>query len=411
MGEDIQSQDVAARPTSDGRPAPRAQKDEAAELRSPPTRPRRGDENEEPPAEKRPPWYKRPLPAGIFIVVVITVCVTGVLWWRHSQEYESTDDAYVDVVSQRVSPQVAGRVARVLVNDNHDVEAGQLLFEIDPADFQARLNQATAAVTQAQAQAAQAEAQRTIRAAELDQARAAATAVATGASNAASDMRRLEQASAGDAGVASAQQLEHTRAEARSTAAQQNAAEKAVAAAQAQLALVSRQIEAAQAAVKSAEAQAALAKLSLSYATVRASVAGRIANKTVAVGDLVQPGSDVMAIVPHEVYVTADFKETQLARVRRGQPATVKVDAYPDLELHGHVDSVQPATGNAFIPLPAENAAGNWVKVVQRVPVKIVIDDLPNDPDRRLGPGMSAEVKVGVTEKAVRSMETRRRRS
>ncbi len=333
---------------------------------------------------------------GLLMAMVIAAVVGGTLWWRHSRAYESTDDAFVDVVPQRVSPQVAGRVARILVSDNQDVAAGQVLLELDPADFRSRLEQAEAQVAQTQAQVAQAEAQRTIRAAEVDQARAALSAAATNANNSANDFRRLQQARNSDEATASAQQVDHALAEQRSTDAQRRAAEKAVAAAQAQLAFVARQIEAARAAVRSAQAQVAQAKLSLSYTSVQAHVAGRVANKTVAVGDFVEPGNAMMAIVPRNVYVTADFKETQLARVRPGQPVEVKVDAYPELQLHGRVDSVQPSTGAAFTPIPAQNAAGNWVKVVQRVPVKITIDDLPQDSTRRLGPGMSVEVKVAV---------------
>jgi membrane fusion protein, multidrug efflux system len=366
---------------------------DASERRPPKEHRRAPDAHDGPSA---PPWYRRPLPAGIAAVVLIALVVGGVLWWRHSRQYESTDDAFVDVVSQRVSPQVAGRVLRVLVNDNEDVAAGQVLFELDPEELQARLAQAQAARVQAEAQLAQAEAQRTIRAAEVDQARAAAAAVATGAANAANDLKRLLDARAGDEAVASAQQVEHARADERSTAAQQRASDKSVAAAEAQLTLVARQIEAARAAVQSATAQMTQAELLLSYTEVKASAAGRVANKTVAAGDYVEPGTPLMAIVPSQVYVTAEFKETQLARLRLGQPVEIKVDAYPDLRLRGHVDSVQPATGNAFTPLPAQNAAGNWVKVVQRVPVKIAIDRLPDDPSRRLGPGMSVEVKVSV---------------
>ncbi|HVU33579.1 MAG TPA: HlyD family secretion protein [Opitutaceae bacterium] len=384
--------------------------------------PPRQEPRERPPESPRPPppgrdggappkkaWYRRPLPVGLLIFFLIVIVVGGSLWWRHSRQYEKTDDAFIDVVPERVSPQVAGRVARVLVNDNQDVTAGQVLLEIDPADFQNRLDQARAAQAQAEAQVAQAEAQRTIRTAEVAQAKASLNAASVNAANAASDLHRLQVARAGDEAAASAQQLEHTQAQQRTTAAQVTAAQKAVAAAQAQLALVARNIDAARAAVRSAAAQVAEAKLSLSYAAVKATVAGRIADKTVAPGDYVSPGTDLLAIVPHDVYVTADFKETQLARIRPGQPAEITVDAYPNLKLHGKVDSVQPATGSAFTPIPAENAAGNWVKVVQRVPVKIDIDDLPNDPVERLGPGMSVEVKVTVEEKAIRREEGRGR--
>jgi membrane fusion protein, multidrug efflux system len=333
---------------------------------------------------------------GIVMGLLIVAIVGGALWWRHSRNYERTDDAYVDVVAQRVSPQIAGRVVRVLVNDNQDVDVGQVLLELDPQELSVRLEQAQAARAQADAQAAQAEAQRTIRMAEVDQARAAASAATTTAENAASDFSRLQKARAGDEGVASAQQVEHAAGESRSTDAQRRAAEKAVAAAEAQLALVDRQIDAARAARRSAQAQLKQAELMLSYAQVKAEVAGRIANKNVTTGNYIEPGSPVMAIVPRAVYVTAQFKETQLARLRPGQAVEVKADAYPEVRLRGHIDSVQPATGNAFTPLPAQNAAGNWVKVVQRVPVKIALDELPTDPTQRLGPGMSAEVKVDV---------------
>lgn len=351
----------------------------------------------------RKPWYRRPLPAGIFIVVFIAVVVFVLLWWRNSRQYESTDDAYVDVVAQRVSPQVAGRVARVLVNDNEDVAAGQVLLEIDPADFQVRLRQAEAARAQAETQVAEAEAQRVIREADLDQAKAGAATAQTNAQNAAADLRRLQQARAGDPGVASIQDVEHAIAAQRSTESQFQAAQKAVAAAKAQLVFAAKQIDAAQAAVRSADAQVAQAQLTLSYAQVKASVAGRVADKTVSPGNYINPGDNLMAIVPRDVYVTADFKETQLDRIRAGQPVEVSVDAYPDRVLHAHVDSVQAASGSAFTPIPAQNAAGNWVKVVQRVPVKIDLDELPPKP-ARIGPGMSVEVKVAVTAGSQRKM-------
>jgi membrane fusion protein (multidrug efflux system) len=153
---------------------------------------------------------------------------------------------------------------------------------------------------------------------------------------------------------------------------------------------------AAQAGIASANSQVAQAELTLSYTQIEARIDGRTASKTVAVGNVVNVGVPLMAIVPRDVYITANFKETQLAHMRRGQPVEIKIDAYPDLKLTGKVDSVQPATGQAFSTLPAENATGNWVKVVQRVPVKIVFDKLPDDPDRRLGPGMSVEVSVRI---------------
>jgi membrane fusion protein, multidrug efflux system len=396
MGEQTDTSNAAGhRPrgsTTDVVPAPQSE-------RHPPLQQRRGGPDAAPPTWK--PWFRRALPMGLVMGLLIVAIIGGALWWRHSRTYERTDDAYIDIIAQRVSPQIAGRVVRVLVGDNEDVANGQVLLELDPQELRVRLEQAQAARMQAEAQVAQAEAQRTIRMAELDQARAGAAAATTTAENAASDFSRLQQARAGDEAVASAQQVEHAAGESRSTDAQRRGAEKAVAAAEAQLALVGRQIDAARAASRSAAAQLEQAELMLSYTQVKADVVGRVANKNVTVGNYVEPGSPVMAIVPRAVYVTAQFKETQLARLHTGQPVEVKVDAYPDVQLRGHIDSVQPATGNAFTPLPAQNAAGNWVKVVQRVPVKIALDELPRDPSERLGPGMSAEVKVDVRPRAV----------
>jgi membrane fusion protein, multidrug efflux system len=352
------------------------------------------DGNAPPPTRK--PWHRRPLLVGILIIVAIGIVVGSVLWWRHSRTYVTTDDAFVDIASQHVSPQIAGRVLRVLVNDNEDVAAGQVLVELDPTDFQNRLEQARASLAQAEAQLAEAEAQRSMVDAQREQARAGEGMAQANATNAAHDLQRFQQLSAADGGAVSRQQLDHASAEASGTAAQLQAAQKAVAAADAQLSHAAKQIDAARAAVKSAAIQVAQAELTLSYAHVAASVAGRVARKTVATGNYVQPGADLMAVVPRTVYVTANFKETQLTHLRRGQPVTVKIDSYPELKISGRVDSIQPATGQAFDLLPSQNAAGNWVKVVQRVPVKIVLDQIPNDPEHRLAPGMSAEVKVTV---------------
>jgi membrane fusion protein (multidrug efflux system) len=334
--------------------------------------------------------------ASVVIIAILVIAVGGALLWRHSRNYESTEDAFIDIAVQRVSPQVAGRVLRVLVNDNQDVTAGQVLVELDPADFQNRLEQARAGHARAEAQLAEAEAQRVVMEAQREQARASEGVASASATNAASDLRRFQELRAATSAAVTPQQLDRADAEAKSSGAQLRAAQKAVAAADAQLRHADKQIDAERAAVSSAATQVAQAELTLSYARVRASVDGRIARKTVAAGNYVQPGADLMAVVPHAVYVTANFKETQLREMRRGQPVRIKVDAYPDFDLTGRIDSVQPGTGQAFDVLPAQNAAGNWVKVVQRVPVKIVLDQIPNDPERWLAPGLSVKARVSV---------------
>lgn len=170
---------------------------------------------------------------------------------------------------------------------------------------------------------------------------------------------------------------------------------------QAALTVAQRQIESlkaqrsnAQASLAQAQAQRAQAQLNLSYTTVTAAQAGRVANLTAAVGEFVQPNTGLAMFVPDEIWVTANFKETQLAAMRPGQPVTMRIDAYPDRVIHGHVASVQPGSGTAFSLLPAENATGNFVKIVQRVPVKLVIDNPPTDV--AVGPGMSVVPTVRV---------------
>ena len=343
-----------------------------------------------------PPWYKKPRVVGLLFLFRAAAVFGGLLLWRHSRSHVETDDAFVDGIPQLVSPQVAGRVLRVLVTDNQDVVAGQELVEIDPADFQSRVDQAEAAAAQARAQLAQADAQQTVYASQVEEAEASqgtADANAVDASNQLGRYRRLKEV---NAAAVSEQEMDSAVASATSTAAQQRAAEKAVSAAKAQLGYSSSLIQAAVAGIQSADSQVAQARLTLSYTHVLAAIGGRVANKTAAPGNIVAAGTPLMAVVPRDVYVTANLKETQLDHIARGQTVAVKVDAYPDLKLTGKVDSVEPASGQTFSIIPAQNATGNWVKVIQRVPVKIVFDQIPDDPDRRLAPGMSVEISATV---------------
>ncbi|PTY06334.1 hypothetical protein DB347_12955 [Opitutaceae bacterium EW11] len=341
-------------------------------------------------------WRKRPLLVGLGALVLIALVVAGVLYWIHSRGYEKTDDAFVDVVAERVSARIPGRISKVLVNDNQDVVAGQTVVLLDPADYQARRDQAASALAQAEAAVAQARADESVRRAQLEQAKASRTAAEASRVQAQADVERYRKLHESGLGAVALEQVDRAEAAARTTAAQEDAAARAVAAAAAQVGFAQSQIEAAQAGVKSATAQLRQAELNLSYADVKARTSGRVAGRSAAEGNYVEPGMQLMAIVPRAVYVTANFKETQLDRMHPGQPVDVVVDAYPELKLHGRVDSIQPAAGQAFSVLPAQNATGNWVKVVQRVPVKIALDELPEEPYRRLGPGMSVSVRVSV---------------
>lgn len=351
------------------------------------------------PRDKRkagPPWYKKALPVGLLVIALVVLIIGGLLLWRHSRSHVESDDAYVDGIPQLVSPQVAGRILRVLVNDNQDVSAGQELVEIDPADFQSRVDQAEAAAAQAQAQLAQADAQQMVYASQLDEARASLGTAEANAVDAANQLGRYQRLKQVNPDAVSDQQMDSAVASATSTEAQRRAADKAVAAAQAQVGYATSLIRAAVAGIESANSQVAQARLTLSYTRVVAAIDGRVANKTAALGNIVAAGTPLMAVVPRDVYVTANLKETQLNHIARGQPVEIKVDAYPDLKLTGKVDSVEPASGQTFSVIPPQNATGNWVKVVQRVSVKIVFDRIPDDPNRRLAPGMSVEVSAKV---------------
>jgi membrane fusion protein (multidrug efflux system) len=356
-------------------------------------------DGQKPKDEKKPsgpPWYRRPVPVGLLVLAVAVLLVAGVLIWRHTRDHVTTDDAYIDGIPQIVSPQVAGRVEHVLVDDNQDVKAGQLLIELDGSDYQAKVDQAQAAVAQAQAQMAEAQAQQTVYGAQVDEAKASLGTAEANATNAANQLGRYQRLKAVNAGAVSDQQMDSAVAAATSTAAQLNAAQKAVAAAAAQLGYAGSLITAARAGVQSADSQLAQANLTLSYTRVIARIDGRVANKNATEGTVVAAGTPLMAVVPRDVYVTANLKETQLTHIKRGQAVKITVDAYPDLKLTGKIDSVEPASGQTFSLLPAQNATGNWVKVVQRVEVKIDLDQIPDDPNRRLAPGMSVEVNATV---------------
>ena len=345
-------------------------------------------------ATRVPRRRRRPVLLPILIAIAgVGAIGGGVWWWLQARQYESTDDAFIDVHMVRVAPQVAGRVALVPVDDNQTVAVGQLLVKIDPAPLEAKLAQAVANQANAAASLAQAKAERAVVEANAAQASAQVGVAQANASNAAIQLKRSQALAASLA--LSRQQLDDATANAASTAANLMAAQKSQASAEAQLIVTESRIEAAEAALTSARAQVEQARLDLSYTEIFASEAGTIAHKNVSPGDYVLVGQNLMALVPLKVWITANFKESQLALMRVGQPVEISIDAYPEKTFHGHVDSFQRGSGPAFSLLPPENATGNYVKVVQRVPVKVVFDD-PLDPSRPLGPGMSVVPSVKV---------------
>jgi membrane fusion protein, multidrug efflux system len=317
---------------------------------------------------------------------------TGIYYYEFVAPYESTDDAFIEAHVTPIAPQVAGRVAQLLVKDNQEVNKGDVLFQIDPSDYQAALDQARANLTAAQSRLEQANAQYTVDQAKVGQEKANVVAAEAEAKQAEADYKRYQ--AVGDQGI-SASELDLAGTKARSSSAEVDAARDKELAAEAQAALDKSSIQTAAAEVQRNEAAVRQAELNLSYTQVKAPEAGYVTHRTVEAGAYVQPGQALLAIVPHQVWVVANFKETQLTDMRPGQPVSVKVDAYPQIKFTGHVDSIQRGSGASFSLLPPENASGNYVKVVQRVPVKIVLDKVP-DANVVLGPGMSVEPEVKV---------------
>ena len=359
----------------DGRPGPEAFARSGAE---PPTV-----------TPQKRPLFKRPLVLLVVGVVFVAGIVIGLLWYLNARHWESTDDAFVQADVTQVGPRISGYVESVKVTDNQDVSPGQLLVMLDPNDLQAKANEARAAVTAAESTLQQARDNLTVAHSDVGQAQAAERSAQTEADRAHSELARYERLSAA---AVTQQQLINLRAAAQSADAQLEAAKKKTISAQARVKFAQSQIDSAAAQVAQAQASEHAAQLQLGYTAISAPIAGTVTNKAVNAGDYVQAGQALLALVPHQVYVIANFKETQLDLMKPGQPVNISIDAYPGHTFHGSVDSIQRGSGSAFSLLPPENATGNYVKVVQRVPVKIAFDA----EGFRVGPGMSVVPKVKV---------------
>jgi membrane fusion protein, multidrug efflux system len=326
-------------------------------------------------------------------VALLALIFFGWRWWD-SRRFATTDDAFVGGDMIPVLSRVSGYVQSVNVQENEAVKAGQPLVEVDPSELQQRLAQAQAELEAALAGAggeglagAQAQAARA-------KAAAAMADVAQAEANerqARADLDRLRPLA--EQQIVSRQQFETAEANVRAAAAKLDAARENAAAAAAQSSAALANVGGAQSRVDGARAMVEQARLQLSYTHIAAPAAGVVAKKSVQVGQLVSPGQALMTVVPLEkVWVTANLKETQLKDVNPGDPAEIKVDAYPGLAFHGQVESLSPSTGAQFSLLPPENATGNFTKVVQRVPVRIVLTG--NNPPAELRPGMSSKVRI-----------------
>lgn len=382
---------------------------------------------------------------SIALVLIFSVAATAVMWWLVTRNRVNTDDAYVKADSAQIAGRVAGTIVKVLVDNDYPVEEGQVLVELDPTDYRVAADKARATLEQQEAEVRAAEvtvsltelktaaqvqaAEAMLQAArdhenetrhklnEVDNRKVAASAELSQLER---DTNRYEALFRQGAGTQRQQEL--VRTDLKKARAQLGVTEAQKAATHASLAGTAQEVDRARAQLAEAEserynvevqrrklaslkarrdvakAELEAAELNVSYCAVKAPIAGFIAQKSIQVGDRVQVGQAIMSVVPlRDVYVEANFKETQLTRVRIGQPVKIVADMYPGHEYRGRVFGIRAGTGAAFSLLPPENATGNWIKVVQRIPVKIVFDEpVPKDHPLRLG--MSLDVTVDASE-------------
>jgi membrane fusion protein, multidrug efflux system len=385
--------------------APQADSDIPARELPPPPPPASPAPEERParaPDDKAPPTTRRR--RGSFVIVLTLALIVGIasaayLYWFANAGYQTTDDAYVDGRAIAIAPQISGTVVALDVNDNQFVRKGDPLIHIDNRQYVIDRESAEASLATAKGQLAgftyAADVARKNFPAALLLAQAQLASAQAALAKAQSDYNRQKglppQATSQqdvDAATAALRQAEAQVQQAQAQVEQAEPVPQRIGQAQAQVDENKGQVGQAQARVDQA-------LLNLSYTTVTAPQDGWITKRNVEVGNYVTPGQQIFSIVSPQVWVTANFKESQLASVRPGQSVTISVDAYPDLHLKGHVDSIQLGTGSRFAAFPPENATGNFVKIVQRVPVKIDIDS-GLDPQRPLSLGLSVEPRVNV---------------
>jgi membrane fusion protein, multidrug efflux system len=336
---------------------------------------------------------RHPIAFVIGLLLLLVALPIGYLYWDYTSHFETTDDAYIASRQFAIAPEVSGYITAVPVTDNQHVNAGAVIASIDDRTYRAALDQAEAQVASAKANIENIDAQLNVQQAQIsaDQAQLGQQQAAL----------VFAQEQAARYQYLAKTQLAGSVQNAQQYTSQWRQQQAAVDSAQATLKLAQRQVEALKAqrdsdiaSLAQAKAQVEQAQLNLSYTTVTADQPGRVVQLSAAVGQYAQPGMNLTMFVPDNIWIWANFKETQLDHMRPGQPVTIDIDAYPKRTIDGHVASVQPGSGTAFSLLPAQNATGNWVKIVQRVPVKVVMDNPPTDV--ALGPGMSTEVDVRV---------------
>jgi membrane fusion protein (multidrug efflux system) len=335
---------------------------------------------------------RHPFALAIGLILVVAATPGVYLYWDSAQHFQSTDDAFIAARQFPIAPKVSGYLTAVPVTDNQHVAAGDVIARIDDRDYRVALDQAEAQVSAADASIQNVDAQLNVQQAQIKVNQAQVNQAQAALVFAQQQAARFQDLAKKGAGTVENEQQ---------YVSQLHQQEATLASAQATLTLGQRQVEAlnaqrnsAVASLAQAKAQRDQAQLNLSYATIAAAQPGRVVELTAAIGQFVQPGTSLTMFVPDEIWVTANFKETQLDAMRPGQPVSLRIDAYPERSIQGHVASVQPGSGPAFSLLPPENATGNYVKIVQRVPVKIVLDNPATDV--ALGPGMSVVPTVRI---------------
>ncbi|ODT85780.1 HlyD family secretion protein [Phenylobacterium sp. SCN 70-31] len=330
------------------------------------------------------------------LLAALVLAVLGAFWFVRHQQFgrfqQSTDNSYIAADSVVVASKIAGYVDAVLVTDNQLVRRGEALAKIDSRDYGAQASQASAQIAVALAGADTLRAQRREQDAAIQQARAQLGAIAAQARLASQQVARYRPLAA--TGAEAREKLDQFEMQSEQAASQVAAARATLAAAERRRDTLGAQLRQAGAQAEAAQAQLEAAQLNVASATLRASISGRVGDLTLRPGQFVQPGQRLMSIVPRDrVYVTANFKETQLGLIRPGQEVRIEVDALPGVDLRGRVESIAPGTGAEFSILPPQNATGNFTKIVQRVPVRIALLSTP-EVRRLLVPGMSVVVTI-----------------
>ncbi len=349
-------------------------------------------------------WLRAVLFAGVAVAALAGTADYGWNYWSVGRFLVSTDDAYVKADSTTIAPKISGYIAAVLVTDNQPVKAGQILARIDDRDFKVSLEQAKAQVAAAEANIANKQAALVATQAEIDGAQATISVDQANQTFAEQENTRYTNlAKTGFGTIQNQQQAASRLAAARAAVTRDNAA---LVNATKQLDVSKAELAQAQASLASAKAVQDQAELNLSYTTLSAPIDGLVGNRTLRIGQYVQAGTQLMAVVPTDAaYIVANFKETQLTDVHAGQPVDLEVDTFPGQVFKGHVDSLSPASGQEFALLPPDNATGNFTKVVQRIPVKIVLDQA-NPLSIVLRPGMSVYPTIDTKSTVTRVAST-----